>query len=98
MVRVVLPFHLKNLAHVDGEVLLAVAAPVTVTAILDALETAYPMLCGTIREHGSRLRRPRVRFYADQQDISLSSPDLPLSEAIASGREPFMVIGAISGG
>lgn len=97
-IRVVLPHHLKTLARVDGEVALAVEAPITVTSVLDALESAYPMLRGTIREHETFKRRPRVRFYVDQEDISHDPPDRPLPEAIASGREPFIVIGAISGG
>lgn len=98
MVRVVLPHHLKNLARVDGEVSLEVDSPVTVSSVLDALEAAYPMLCGTIREHGTLKRRPRVRFYVEKEDISHDPPDTPLPESIASGREPFIVIGAISGG
>lgn len=98
MIRIVLPYHLRNLARVDDEVALKVEAPVTVSSILDALEAAYPMLKGTIREHGSLRRRPRVRFYVDQEDISHDPPDAPLPESIVSGREPFIVIGAISGG
>lgn len=98
MIRVVLPHHLKTLARVDGEVSLAVEAPVTVTSVLDALEAAYPMLRGTIREHETLKRRPRVRFYVNQEDISHDPPDTPLPESIASGQEPFIVIGAISGG
>lgn len=98
MIRVVLPHHLKNLARVDGEVSVAVEGPATVTSVLDALEAAYPMLRGTIREHGTLKRRPRVRFYVSQEDISHDPPDSPLPEAIASGKEPFIVIGAISGG
>ena len=98
MVRVVLPFHLRNLARVDGEVELAVEAPVSVSTILDALEAAYPPLRGTIREHDTHKRRPRVRFYVNQEDISHDPPDTPLPESIASGKEPFIVIGAISGG
>lgn len=98
MVRVVLPFHLKNLARVDGEVELAVDDPVCVKTILDALESEFPMLRGTIREHGTHKRRPRVRFYVSQEDISHDPPDTPLPNSIASGAEPFIVIGAISGG
>lgn len=98
MIRVVLPYHLKNLAGVAGEVSLQVDAPVTVSAILDALESAHPMLKGTIREHETHKRRPRVRFYVSQQDISHQDPNLELPESIASGKEPFIVIGAISGG
>ncbi len=97
-VRVVLPHHLKNLARAEGEVVLQVAHPVSVQTILDALENRYPMLKGTIREHGTHKRRPRVRFYACQEDISHQPPDTPLPESIVSGREPFIIIGAISGG
>ena len=98
MIRVVLPHHLRNLARVDGEVSLAVEDPVTVNTILDALEAAYPMLRGTIRDHETLKRRPKVRFYADRRDVSHDPPDAPLPQAIASGSEPFMVVGAISGG
>jgi hypothetical protein len=98
VVRVVLPHHLKNLARVDGEVTLSVDNPVTVSSILDALEAGYPMLRGTIREHETHKRRPRVRFYVSQEDISHDPPDTLLPEAIVSGKEPFIVIGAISGG
>lgn len=98
MIRVVLPYHLRNLARVDGEVSLSVEAPVCVSSILDAVETAYPMLRGTIREHGTHKRRPRVRFYVNQEDISHDPPDTPLPDSITSGKEPFIVIGAISGG
>ncbi|HKJ18897.1 MAG TPA: MoaD/ThiS family protein [Xanthomonadales bacterium] len=97
-VRVVLPHHLKNLARVDGEVALSVEGPVSVQTILDALENAYPMLKGTVREHGTHKRRPRVRFYVCQEDISHAPPDTPLPEAITSGNEPLIIIGAISGG
>ena len=98
MIRVVLPHHLMALARVEGEVTLHFEGPATTTAVLDALEAEYPMLRGTIREHQTLNRRPRVRFYADREDISHDPPDLPLPEAVASGREPFIVIGAISGG
>lgn len=98
MVRVVLPYHLRNLARVDGEVEVSVEPPVTVANILDALEAAYPPLRGTIREHETHKRRPRVRFYVSQEDISHEPPDTPLPEAIVTGKEPFIVIGAISGG
>lgn len=98
MVRVVLPYHLKNLARVDGEVELSVEPPVTVQSILEALEAAYPMLRGTIREHETHKRRPRVRFYVSQEDISHDPPDTPLPDVIVAGKEPFIVIGAISGG
>ncbi len=97
-VRVVLPQHLRTLARVDGEVLLEVAQPVTQRSLLDALETRYPMLRGTIREHVTHRRRPRVRFFACSEDVSHEPPDAPLPDAIASGREAFMVIGAIAGG
>jgi len=98
MVRVVLPFHLRNLAHVDGEVKLEVAAPVTQRAVLDALEASYPMLRGTIREHSTKQRRAFLRFFACEEDLSHQSPDTPLPEAVAKGAEPFIVIGAIAGG
>jgi hypothetical protein len=97
-VRVLLPQHLQTLARVDGEVLLAVAGPVTQRSILNALELRYPMLRGTIREHVTHRRRPRVRFFANAEDVTHKSPDAPLPDAIASGAEPFMVVGAISGG
>jgi molybdopterin synthase sulfur carrier subunit len=98
MVRVVLPFHLRNLAHVDGEVKLEVAGPVTQRSILDALETSYPMLRGTIRDHSTLQRRAFLRFFACEEDLSHESPDAPLPEAVAKGAEPFIVIGAIAGG
>ncbi len=98
MIRVVLPLHLRTLAKVDGEVELDVNGKVTQRAILDALEARYPMLCGTVREHVTLKRRPRVRFYADGEDVTFEPPDAVLPEAIASGREPFMIVGAISGG
>jgi hypothetical protein len=98
MIRVVLPHHLMALARVSGEVTLSLEGRVTTAAVLDALEAEYPMLRGTIREHLTLKRRPRVRFYADREDISHDPPDTLLPEAVASGREPFIVIGAISGG
>src|SRR5688572_18293956 len=98
MIRVILPFHLRTLAHVDGDVLLDVPGPVTARAILDALEARYPMLRGTIREHVTLKRRPMVRFWACNEDISQDSPDTPLPEAIALGAEPFFIVGAIAGG
>lgn len=97
-VRIVLPPHLRTLARVDGEVLLAVATPVTQRTLLDALEARYPMLRGTIREHVTHRRRPRVRFFANAEDISHDSPDAPLPDTVAGGAEPFMIVGAISGG
>ena len=93
-----MPFHLRTLAKVDGEVTLAVAAPVTVRSILDALEARYPVLRGTIREHDTLKRRPLLRFHACAEDISHDSPDTPLPDRIASGEEPFIIIGAIAGG
>lgn len=98
MITVVLPPHLRTLAHVNGEVELDVTPPVTQRSVLDALEARYPMLCGTIREHGTLQRRAYVRFFACEQDLSHDSPDKPLPEAVASGKEPFFVIGAIAGG
>lgn len=98
MVRVVLPYHLRKLAHVDGEVALEVKGAVTQRSILDALEDRYPVLCGTIRDHGTLHRRAFLRFFACEQDISLESPDAPLPEVVATGAEPFLVIGAIAGG
>jgi sulfur-carrier protein len=98
MVTVVLPAHLRTLAQVNGDVELEVKAPVTQRSVLDALEAHYPMLCGTIREHGTLERRAYVRFFACEQDLSHDSPDAPLPEAVASGKEPFFVIGAIAGG
>ena len=98
MIRVVLPFHLRTLARVDGEVELEVNGPVTQRSVLDALEARYPMLCGTIRDHVTQQRRAFVRFFACEEDVSHESPDAPLPEAIASGAEPFLVIGAIAGG
>jgi sulfur-carrier protein len=97
-VRVVLPAHLRTLAHVKDEVALQVETPVTVRSILDALESAYPMLTGTIRDHITKQRRPFVRFFACAEDVSHDSTETLLPEAIASGAEPFLVIGAIAGG
>lgn len=98
MIRVVLPPHLRTLARVDGEVELDVGAPVTQRSVLDALETRYPMLRGTMRDHVTQLRRPLVRFFACGEDLSHESPDAPLPDEIAKGSEPFLVIGAIAGG
>jgi sulfur-carrier protein len=97
-VRVTLPPHLRTLAHVTGEVRLDLKSDVTQRAILDALETQYPMLRGTIRDHATKERRPFLRFFACAEDWSLESPDTPLPRAIASGDEPFVIIGAIAGG
>jgi hypothetical protein len=98
MIRVVLPFHLQVLARTGPEVTLAVAGPVTAGSILDALEVRYPALRGTIRDHITKQRRPLLRFYACEEDISHDSPDVPLPEAVAAGREPFLIVGAIAGG
>ena len=97
-VRVALPYHLRNLALVDGDVLLAVAAPVTLRSVLDALEACYPMLRGTIREYGTGQRRAFLRFFACAEDWSLASPDAELPEAVATGKEPLLILGAIAGG
>ena len=97
-IRVVLPFHLRTLAHVEGEVTLEVEGSVTQRSVLDALEAHYPVLCGTIRDQVTQQRRPFLRFFACEQDLSLESPDAPLPEAVATGSEPFLVIGAIAGG
>jgi hypothetical protein len=98
MIRVVIPYHLRTLARVDGEVALDVAGPITQRSILDALEAKFPMLRGTIRDHVTLERRPMLRFFACEEDISLDPPDAPLPEAIATGAEPFFIIGAIAGG
>ena len=98
MIRVTLPAHLRKLAHVDGEVSLEVAGQITQRSVLDALEARYPMLRGTIREHVSGKRRAFVRFFACGEDLSHESPDTPLPEAIATGAQPFMIVGAIAGG
>ncbi len=98
MIRVVLPPHLRTLARVDGEVELEVAGPLTQRSVLDALETHYPMLRGTMRDHATQLRRPLVRFFACGEDLSHEPPDAALPDAIAQGSEPFLVIGAIAGG
>ena len=98
MIRVVLPYHLRNLARVDGEVPLEVASPVTTRAVLDALEARHPVLRGTIRDHVTQKRRPFVRFFACAEDLSHEPPDTRLPEAVASGVEPFWIVGAIAGG
>jgi len=98
VIRVVLPAHLKNLAHVTGEVRVEVAGPPTQREVLDALEAAYPMLLGTIRDRHSGKRRPFVRFYACELDLSNESPDEPLPEEVVKGKEPFIVLGAMAGG
>lgn len=98
MIRVVLPFHLRNLARVEGEVELDVAAPVTIGKILDALENKFPALNGTIRDHDTLKRRAFVRFFACKEDLSLEPPDFQLPEEVVSGKEPFLVVGAMAGG
>ncbi len=97
-IRVILPAHLRTLAHVGGEVALDVGGQATQRAVLDALEAAYPMLRGTIRDHSTQQRRPFLRFFACEEDLSLELPDAPLPEAVTSGKEPFLIIGAIAGG
>jgi hypothetical protein len=98
MIRVILPPHLRTLAHVEGEVKLEIDGKVTQRSVLDALEARYPMLRGTIRDHATQTRRPYLRFFACQEDLSHEPPDAPLPEAIATGAEPFLIIGAIAGG
>ncbi len=98
MIRVELPFHLRNLARVQGEVRIEVAQPVTINAVLAALEEHYPVLRGTIRDHGSLKRRPFIRFFVCKEDWSLEPPEAALPEAVANGVEPFMIVGAIAGG
>jgi molybdopterin converting factor small subunit len=98
MIRVVLPAHLRTLARVQGEVTLAVAGPVTQRTVLDALEAQYPTLRGTLRDHSTQRRRPLVRFFACQEDLSNEPPDAPLPAAVAAGAEPFLIVGAIAGG
>ena len=98
MIRVVLPAHLRTLAHVDGEVKLEVEGQATQRAVLDALEARYPMLRGTIRDQITQQRRPFVRFFACEQDLSHELPDAPLPDAVAMGAEPFLVVGAMAGG
>jgi hypothetical protein len=98
VIRVVLPAHLRTLARVDGEVELAVPGQVTHRAVLDALEARYPMLCGTIRDHGGGKRRAFVRFFACEQDLSHEPPDTPLPDAVATGAEPYLIVGAMAGG
>ncbi len=97
-IRVQLPYHLRNLAQVGNEITLEVASPVSITTVLDALEARYPMLRGTIRDHGTLKRRPFLRFFACQEDLSLDPMDNPLPAAVTDGREPLLIIGAIAGG
>ena len=98
MIRVVLPAHLRTLAHINGEVQLQINGQVTQGAVLDELEASYPMLRGTMRDQLTRKRRAFVRFFACEQDVSHDPPDTPLPEAIAAGKEPFLIVGAIAGG
>ncbi len=98
MIRVVLPHHLRTLAHTGREVEINVGAPVTQRTVLDALEATYPVLRGTIRDHVTQQRRPFLRFFADGEDLSNEAPDAPLPKAVVEGQEPFMVVGAIAGG
>lgn len=98
MVRVEIPAHLRTLANVNGEITLEVTGPVTQRSVIDALEARYPMLCGTIRDHTTKQRRAFLRFFACAEDLSHEPPDALLPEAVASGKEPFLIIGAIAGG
>ena len=98
MIRVVLPFHLRNLARVEGEVELEVAAPVTIRAVVDALEARYPALRGTVRDHGTLKRRPFIRFFACKEDWSLEPVETNLPAEVVSGAEPFLIVGAMAGG
>ena len=98
MIRVILPAHLRTLARVSDEVTLEVPGPATQRAILDALEASYPVLRGTIRDHATQRRRPLVRFFACEEDVSFAAPDAPVPDAIAAGREPFLIVGAMAGG
>jgi molybdopterin synthase sulfur carrier subunit len=97
-IRVELPQHLRTLAHVGREIQIQVEGPVTQRSVLDAIEAAYPMLKGTIRDHGNQQRRAFLRFFACEEDLSHEPPDSPLPEAVASGKEPFLIVGAIAGG
>ena len=98
MIRIVLPAHLRTLARIDGEVALNIEGQVTLRAVLDALEARYPMLRGTIRDHVTHRRRPFIRFFACERDLSHESPDVPLPDAVATGAEPFLIVGAMAGG
>ena len=98
MIHIQLPFHLRTLAHIEGEIAIEVENPPTLRSVLDAVEARYPVLRGTIRDYATQSRRPFLRFYACKQDFSLESPDAPLPEAVASGKEPLLIIGAIAGG
>ncbi|MDP1768254.1 MAG: MoaD/ThiS family protein [Nitrospirota bacterium] len=98
MIRVVLPAHLRTLARVNGEVTLDITGPATVEAVLDTLEARYPMLRGTIRDHATRRRRPFIRFFACERDLSHQPPDSPLPDTVATGTEPLLIVGAMAGG
>jgi sulfur-carrier protein len=98
MIRVVLPTHLRTLAHLDGEVQIEIENPATLRSVLDALEARYPVLSGAIRDHVTRQRRPFVRFFACEQDLSHVPPDAPLPGAVATGTEPILIVGALAGG
>jgi hypothetical protein len=98
MMRVVLPYHLRTIANVGAEVELDVKGPVTTAALLDALEARYPVLRGTIRDHVTKQRRPFLRYFACEQDLSLEHPDTPLPDDVATGKEPFIILGSIAGG
>ena len=98
MIRVVLPPHLRGLAHIAGEVQVDIKGPVTQRSVVDALEANYPMLRGTIRDHVTQQRRPFLRFFACEEDLSHESPDTPLPDAVVSGKEPLLIVGAIAGG
>ena len=98
MIRVVLPPHLKGLAHVSGEVQVDIRGAVTQRSVVDAIEASYPMLCGTIRDHITQERRPFLRLFACEEDLSHESPDAPLPDDVVSGKEPLLIVGAIAGG
>jgi len=98
MIRVALPYHLRNLARVNGEVQLEVAAPITVGSVLNTLETRFPVLRGTIRDHGTLKRRPFIRFFACKEDLSLEPPETKLPDEVVNGTEPFLIVGAMAGG
>ena len=98
MIRIALPYHLRTLARVSGEVLLEVAAPITIGAVLDALEARFPVLSGTIRDHGTLKRRPFIRFFACREDLSLEPPETLLPASLVDGSEPFCIVGAMAGG
>lgn len=98
MIRVVLPFHLRNLARVEGEIELEVTPPITIRSLLDVLEARFPVLRGTIRDHGTLKRRPFIRYFACKEDLSLEPPETVLPEEVVGGKEPFLVVGAMAGG